>query len=173
MCRSQLEVLDLSGNELTGSIPAELGNLTTLDRLFVQWNRLSGIVPLTVAEVGVGATRCAMEGNSDLYMPGTPDYLALGDPICGIALTPLEDLATDVTSQIANLVASGELVSGLGNALTNHFEKALEMLNAGKTAPAISMLQGLIDQIDDLITDGRISAAEGENLILLATALMP
>ena len=41
--------LDLSGNELTGSIPAELGDLSMLQRLYLNGNQLTGSIP---AELG-------------------------------------------------------------------------------------------------------------------------
>lgn len=167
-----LQHLDASANELTGPIPAELGGLPDLQALYLGGNQLDGLVPFPVAELGV-TIPCQLSPNPDLYMPATPDYQALGNLVCGIELTPLEDMASEVTGQISDLVASGELISGLGNALTTRFEKALEKLNEGKLAPAAGMLNGLIDQINDLIEDGQISAAEGGNLILLASALLP
>lgn len=40
-----LEDLDLSHNQLSGTIPSELGNLTNLEALSLYANRLSGVVP--------------------------------------------------------------------------------------------------------------------------------
>ena len=42
---TQLERLDLSRNDLTGTVPPELGNLTLLERLYISWNRLRGALP--------------------------------------------------------------------------------------------------------------------------------
>ncbi len=46
---SGLELLDLSRNELTGTIPPELGNLTNLQKLYLFYNQLAGPIP---AELG-------------------------------------------------------------------------------------------------------------------------
>jgi Leucine-rich repeat (LRR) protein len=42
---SNLTRLDLSGNQLTGSIPAELGNLSNLEELWLFYNQLTGTIP--------------------------------------------------------------------------------------------------------------------------------
>ena len=42
-------MLSLGGNELTGSIPPELGNLTNLIELILRENQLSGNIP---SEIG-------------------------------------------------------------------------------------------------------------------------
>ena len=46
---TNLQELHLSGNELSGVIPAELGNLTNLQSLHLSGNELSGVIP---AELG-------------------------------------------------------------------------------------------------------------------------
>src|SRR2546426_331931 len=46
---TNLEILDLFRNQLSGSIPAQLGNLTNLKKLGLGYNQLSGSIP---AELG-------------------------------------------------------------------------------------------------------------------------
>lgn len=48
---SQLTFLDLDGNQLIGSIPPELGNLNLLTDLFLSWNQLSGTIPSELVQL--------------------------------------------------------------------------------------------------------------------------
>ena len=47
---SNLQQLDLSGNELSGDIPSELGNLSNLQQLNLSSNELSGDIPETLTD---------------------------------------------------------------------------------------------------------------------------
>ena len=47
-----LDSLFLWENQLTGEIPAELGNLTALDSLFLNNNQLSGCIPASMRDAG-------------------------------------------------------------------------------------------------------------------------
>jgi hypothetical protein len=40
-------IRDLSGNELTGSIPPQLGNISGLETLELHNNRLTGTIPIS------------------------------------------------------------------------------------------------------------------------------
>ena len=70
----------LNSNNLTGSIPAELGNLSALTTLLLDSNALSGVVPLPVAVLGgelqqIDPSRCGFESNPGLSMPDSQDYV--------------------------------------------------------------------------------------------------
>ena len=41
----RVTTLDLSDNQLSGSIPAQLGNLSSLESLYLSFNQLSGSIP--------------------------------------------------------------------------------------------------------------------------------
>ena len=48
---TNLTVLSISGNRLTGSIPDELGSLTNLTELYLSYNQLSGPIPTTLGSL--------------------------------------------------------------------------------------------------------------------------
>ncbi len=99
---TSLTHLSLHTNRLTGSIPAEIGRLSNVRVLLLTFNQLSGLVPLEVAQLIEPLSTCELIAQPDtgflgfsnfVYMPATPPYLALGNPIYGIPLTPsLEDI---------------------------------------------------------------------------------
>lgn len=51
---SRLNDLILNNNQLTGSIPSELGNLANLTELWLSNNRLSGALPAELARLSLG-----------------------------------------------------------------------------------------------------------------------
>ena len=50
-CLTNLTHLVLSSNQLTGSIPPEMGNLTSLTELFLYDNQLTGEIPQEVCDL--------------------------------------------------------------------------------------------------------------------------
>ena len=69
--------LNLSDNQLTGEIPAELGNLSNLERLYLGANQLTGCVPAGLRDVPFN------------------DLAGLGLDFCGEVETPETPPATD------------------------------------------------------------------------------
>ena len=59
---SALVMLNLSGNRLTGVIPAELGQLRALVELNLDSNQLSGSIPAELGQLGA-LTQLALDGN--------------------------------------------------------------------------------------------------------------
>ena len=46
------DTLNLSGNQLTGPIPPEIGNLSNLTHLYLESNQLTGIIPDEICNQG-------------------------------------------------------------------------------------------------------------------------
>ena len=59
---SNLAWLNLAGNELSGSIPAELGDLSNLERLYLGGNELSGAIPAELGDLS-NLTQLGLYGN--------------------------------------------------------------------------------------------------------------
>lgn len=49
--KENLTVLDLSRNQLSGNIPASIGNLTNLQKLYLYKNELDGRIPDTITKL--------------------------------------------------------------------------------------------------------------------------
>lgn len=72
---SRLTSLALSNNSLTGNVPSALGNLTKLTNLDLSTNRMSGLISLQVARsLGVFESQspCSLAGNRDLRFGTDP-----------------------------------------------------------------------------------------------------
>ena len=50
---TNLTYLNLGNNQLTGSIPSEIGNLTDLTRLYLYNNQLTGVIPESICNLNV------------------------------------------------------------------------------------------------------------------------
>ena len=107
---TSLEGLDLLHNQLTGEIPAELGSLTNLTRLWLAGNQLTGEIP---AELG-NLTNLAV-----LVLAG--NQLGGGMPAELGSLTNLEELGLSSNQLIGEIpVELGNLSNLTGLFLTNN-----------------------------------------------------
>ena len=148
--------LALGGNQLTGSIPSELGNLTSLESLALGYNQLTGPIPpqlgqltklwqLHLAETGLTGeippelgqlTRLEFLTLSVNHLTGTiPPQLG--------QLTKLQDLALDYN------VLTGSIPTELGNLQGLTF---LSLRNNLLTGPIPSQL-GRLTKLEELFLD--------------------
>jgi len=84
----------------------------------------------------------------------------------------IEDIAAGAEAAIADLVDTGVLTGGQGNALSGKLEDALDKFNAGKTKPALNKLNAFINQVTALIAGGTLTHPQGDPLIAAAQAII-
>ena len=109
---ANLERLDLSSNELTGSIPAELGSLANLESMSLSGNELTGSIP---AELG-GLTNLESLYLSSNELTGIPGELGSLANLESMSLSSNE-LTGSIPAELGSL-ANLESMSLSGNELT-------------------------------------------------------
>ena len=95
---TRLQRLDLSGNQLSGTIPAALGNLANLEWLWLSDNQLSGAIP---AELG--------------NLANLGDLILSGNQLSGAIPAELGNLANLKALFLAGNQLSGTIPTALGN----------------------------------------------------------
>ena len=94
------------------------------------------------------------------------------DPvIIGLELTTEAEIR-ELIDDVQKLVDDGVLNGGQGNALLTKLEHALEKLEAGKTGVAANQLGAFINQIEDFVSEGILTAEQGDVFINAATILV-
>ena len=95
----RVTTLDLSDNQLSGSIPAQLGNLSSLERLDLSGNQLSGEIPPELDNLADTLTQWQFAGNQfsgcvpeGLAAVQNSDLDSLGLEVCATQRLTLEDL---------------------------------------------------------------------------------
>jgi len=76
---TNLKYLYLDDNELTGSIPSEIGNLTNLTGFYLQDNQLSGIIPDEICNQGDSSPGLSNNQLCPPYPTCVEDYVAEQD----------------------------------------------------------------------------------------------
>ena len=104
---TNLEELDLDGNQLSGAIPSELGSLSSLEQLILHSNQLSGAIP---SELGSLSNLVELRLHSNQLSGSIPSELG--------SLSSLEDL------DLSENQLSGAMPSELGS-LSNLVELRL------------------------------------------------
>lgn len=132
-----LSYLNLSRNQLTGSIPTGVGELTALDTLDLSYNKIEGSIPLGIGNCVslriLSLSRCGLSGCICGIDPEKQGERRLGEGSVGLGrLTKLETLRLDgnilegsVPAELGQLsrleILQLQVFHGLGNLLAGAF----------------------------------------------------
>ena len=119
----RVEVLNLSGNDLTGPIPPELGNLTSLEWLYLSGNDLTGPIPPELGNL-TSLTELYLSGN-DLTGPIPPELGNLAD--LESLYLGYNDLTGPIPTELGNL-ADLRVLHLAANRLTDRVPTELGIL---------------------------------------------
>ena len=133
---SRLERLDFNANSLTGDIPPELGNLSNLEDLSIRYNRLTGDIP------------------SELDNLSNLQWLHLnGNQITGDIPTEIGNLSNLIRLELNNNSLTGEIPSELGRL----YLEALRLDNNQLTGEIPSGLNGFSNMEELYISGNQFS----------------
>ena len=114
--------IKLNSHKLTGSIPAELGNLTSLEELDLTGNTLTGSIPewlgnlSSLAHVGLGSNRLSGSIPTELGNLSSLVFLSLDNNVLtGSIPTELGNLASLEYLQLPQNSLTGSIPTELGN----------------------------------------------------------
>jgi hypothetical protein len=100
-----------------------------------------------------------------LRAPGSTDICIMG-AVEGTVVPP-EIIIGSMIDAVDALVSTSVLEAGVGTSLTKKLEVAIDLLGRDNYHAASQMLGAFIDQVEALVTSGRLPEEEGQELIAL------
>ncbi len=149
----RVTALDLSRNNLTGTMPAELGNLSSLTNLSLVYNQLTGAIPTELGSLS-NLMRLYLTGNQltgaippELGSLSNLEIIALaGNQLTGSLPSELGNLSDITTIYFGNNQLTGAIPAELGN-LSNLTELDV---NTNQLAGAVPSELGSLTKLTDL-----------------------
>jgi hypothetical protein len=101
---------------------------------------------------------------------GDSNFLAGASSALTQSVLSAQQQITLLSNQVNNLVSSGILSSGNGNALTVKLDHAQASLNAGNVKEGVNQLSAFINQVNAFKKSGKLTAAQAQLLLDAANA---
>jgi uncharacterized repeat protein (TIGR03803 family) len=167
-------LMDAAGN-LYGAVSAggdlNFGTVFKIDTA----NNFSVLHSFTGGSNGSGPlASLIMDAAGNLY--GTASSFVVPDTGLGAVFTIGVQTPQQATQSIINqangLFAQGALNHGQDNSMVKTLQQAIKLINAGKNAGAIDNLDSFISEVNDLLSSGVLTAAQGASLINAAQAVI-
>jgi hypothetical protein len=150
------------------------GQAGYLDHALANASMSSKVVGTSVWHINADEPR-ALDYNDynqpELYTP-LPYRSSDHDPvIVGLELTTEAEIV-ELINDVQKLFDDGVLNNGQANALTSKLENVLDKLAKGNSNAAANQLGAFINQVEDFVNEGILTAEQGDQLIKAATLLI-
>jgi len=89
-----------------------------------------------------------------------------------VIVQSLQDAVDSISDSVGDLVISGILNNGNGNALQSKLDNIIDKIDDGKTKPAKNQLNAFINQVQDFVDSGKLTSEEGQPLIDAAQTII-
>jgi len=109
-------------------------------------------------------------GTADITIRATDTGGAFVEDVITLTVISAQEQIQDVITDVQDLVDTGVLAGGNGNALVVKAQGAIDKLDEGKVTPAINKLNAFINQVNVFVDNGKLPHDQGQLLIEAAEA---
>ena len=130
------------------------------------------IIPVVLIAVLLSVTFQSCQKDEGILDAGQADQLKSASISSASQSSSISTvLINNLISKINGYVTSGELQSGIANALVSKLENAIKSVDKGNEKPAMNQLQAAINQVDGLVGAGTVDTTIGNGIIFDIRAL--
>jgi predicted extracellular nuclease len=116
-------------------------------------------------------TQYKQDAQDDIYAPDAYRSSDHDPVIVGLGLTTEQEIY-EMMDDVQLLVDAGWLNDGQGNALLSKLDNVLEKLEKGQIKAAVNQVGALINQLEDFVLEGLLTAEQAEPLMKSAQAIV-
>ena len=133
----------------------------------------SGLQPLPLVGKAFGLSHgYELAGTYVVRVSVSDDDGGSGVALASVVVQSPQEATAALLTSVSELVAAGVLSAGNANALGAKLRAALAQLDAGNTAPAVSQLRAFINQVNALVSEGRLPPEQGQALVIVARRII-